>query len=313
MKKAVVLGATGGMGYHLVNELATKENVEVVAFARNEEKMKRLFASLGSNVYMMAGDALDQSSIIRACEGAEWIFHAINIPYPEWERNLPLIMQNVIAAAKKEKAKLVVVDNIYAYGRSNGKKISESEQKNPHTKKGKIRLHLAEMVEKSGTDYLIAHFPDFYGPNGEKTLLNYTFQKVIQNKPSQFIGDLNIPREYIFLPDGAKALVKLALREDTYCEHWNIPGSGTIKGNEIIAILRAKLQYTKKVRTVTKTMISFLGFFSPMMKEMVEMMYLTEEPVVLSGEKFESRIGPLPKTSYEHGILATIEYMKHRE
>ncbi|WP_339210669.1 SDR family NAD(P)-dependent oxidoreductase [Aeribacillus sp. FSL K6-8210] len=313
MKKAVILGASGGMGYNLVYELLNRENIEVVAVARNTEKMKKMFHRLNDRVSIVAGDALHRSSILQACEGAEWIFHAINIPYPQWDRDLLIIMENVLAAAKKEKAKLVVVDNIYAYGRSNGKTMSETDPKNPHTKKGKIRLRLAEMVEKSGVDYLIAHFPDFYGPCGEKTLLHHTLKKVVQNKRSQFIGDLNIPREYIFLPDGAKALVELALRDDTYHEHWNIPGAGVISGREIIQILREKLQYEKKVSVVTKSMIYFLGLFSPMMKEMVEMMYLVEEPVVLSGEKFEKRIGPLPKTPYEQGIIATVDFMKHQE
>lgn len=97
------------------------------------------------------------------------------------------------------------------------------------------------------------------------------------------------------MPDGAKALVELALRDDTYHEHWNIPGAGVISGREIIQILREKLQYEKKVSVVTKSMIYFLGLFSPMMKEMVEMMYLVEEPVVLSGEKFEKESGRCQK------------------
>jgi hypothetical protein len=54
--------------------------------------------------------------------------------------------------------------------------VTESTEKNPHTKKGKIRLELNKMVEKSGIPYIIPHFSDFYGPNGEDTLLHYTFK-----------------------------------------------------------------------------------------------------------------------------------------
>lgn len=43
MKKAVILGASGGMGYNLVHELLNRENIEVVAVARNTEKMKKCF------------------------------------------------------------------------------------------------------------------------------------------------------------------------------------------------------------------------------------------------------------------------------
>ncbi|ANC22392.1 NADH-ubiquinone oxidoreductase subunit 6 [Bacillus cereus] len=42
-------------------------------------------------------------------------------------------------------------------------------------------------------------------------------------------------------------------------------------------------------------MIQFIGLFDKQMKKFVEMLYLTEKPVVLSGEKYEKCIGELPK------------------
>ena len=57
-------------------------------------------------------------------------------------------------------------------------------------------------------------------------------------------------------------------------------------------------------------MIQFIGLFDKQMKEFVEMLYLTEKPVVLSGEKYEKCIGELPKTSYYDGLKETIMYMK---
>ena len=42
MKKALVLGASGGMGYSLVKELSSR-GIKVVAFARTKEKLERLF------------------------------------------------------------------------------------------------------------------------------------------------------------------------------------------------------------------------------------------------------------------------------
>jgi len=41
MKRALVLGASGGMGYSIVNELISR-GVEVTAFARSEKKLKHL-------------------------------------------------------------------------------------------------------------------------------------------------------------------------------------------------------------------------------------------------------------------------------
>jgi nucleoside-diphosphate-sugar epimerase len=310
MKKALVMGASGGMGYALVNELASR-GIETVAFARGREKLQRLFGST-SGVHVKNGDMFHLQDLLTAGEGADVIFYAANIPYVEWSEGLPRVMRNVLDAAKKLQAKVVVVDNIYAYGRSGGQKVTEQTPKRPHTKKGKIRLELERMVlaaNQEGVPTLIVHYPDFYGPNAENTILHYTLQAMLANKSARFVGDLGVEREYIFTPDGAKAAVELALREESFGQNWNIPAYDVISGHKLISIIRELTGYKRKVGTVGKGMISFLGLFDKNMREVVEMMYLTEEPVVLSGEKYEQHIGPLPKTPYEEGIRKTLAFM----
>lgn len=54
MKKVLVLGASGGMGYSIVRELSDR-GIEVVAFARTRRKLERLFKNL-DNVKIRTGD-----------------------------------------------------------------------------------------------------------------------------------------------------------------------------------------------------------------------------------------------------------------
>ena len=134
----------------------------------------------------------------------------------------------------------------------------------------------------------------------------------MNNKKTRFVGNQNLAREYIFTPDGAKALVQLALTDDAYGEIWNIPGYSVITGEEIVSMLRDLTGYQKKVSTVSKNMIIFLGLFNKDMREVVEMFYLNEEPVVLNGAKYEGRIGPVPRTSYHEGLGQVIDFMKNK-
>lgn len=308
MKKAVVLGATGSMGYAIVKEL-TARGVEVTAFARGESKLQALFG-MDERVRIVPGDVfqMDQLKEAIAESGAEMVFHAVNIPYYEWEERQPVLVNNVLTAVKEADARLVVVDNIYAYGQSYGKIVTEETPKAPTTKKGRIRLELETLIKRSGVPAIIAHFPDFYGPNAGNTLLNYTIAGAVANKRAMFVGNQAIKREYIYTPDGAKALVELALIDSAYGQNWNIPGSGVISGEEIVQILREETGYGKRVGTVTKPMVWLLGLFDKMMKEYLEMMYLTEEPVVLSGEKLKKQIGSIPMTSYRTGIAETVKW-----
>ncbi|PAD70278.1 short chain dehydrogenase [Bacillus sp. 7586-K] len=310
MKKALVLGASGGMGYSIVNEL-TDRGIEVVAFARRKDRLMQLFHQ-NNLVTVKEGDLRKKEDVISAAKGADVIFHSANIPYSQWEEDLAQIVRHIVEAAKVQSAKLAVVDNIYAYGRKPNELVTENAPKNPHTKKGKIRLQLEQIYQASHVPTIIAHFPDFYGPNASNTLLHYTFEKVVKNKNTGIIGNKNIAREFIYTPDGAKAIVELALTDKAYNQNWNIPGYRVITGEEIITILRQTVNYHRKVSTVTKAMIQFLGLFSKDMREVVEMFYLNEEPVVLSGEKYENEIGKIPKTPYKEGIKETIEYMRRK-
>lgn len=308
MKKALVLGASGGMGYSIVKELSSR-GTDVIAFARTKERLEQLFQG-NPRVTIFAGDIFRKDDLEAAAAGVDVIFHAANLPYPQWKEKLAQMMRNVLETAEKQSTKLAIVDNIYAYSRSAGKKVSESSPKNPHTQKGKIRLEVEGIVNHSKVKSLTVHFPDFYGPNAMSTLLHFTLQGVVHNKKTSYVGDPKIAREFIYTPDGAKAIVDLALTEEAYGKHWNIPAYDVITGEEVIEIIREITDYNKKVSTVTKNMIKFIGFFNSNMREAVEMFYLNEEPIVLSGEQYEKQIGSIPRTSYKEGLAQTIQYMK---
>lgn len=123
MKKALVLGASGGMGYAIVEELVER-GIEVTAFARTKDKLEQLYRNR-DKVQIVAGDVFDQEDLIHAASGMDVIFHAINIPYSEWYEKQPNLMRNVVQAAESANCKLAIVDNIYAYGRGNGSKVNE--------------------------------------------------------------------------------------------------------------------------------------------------------------------------------------------
>src|SRR5690625_3239276 len=305
MKKAIVLGASGGMGYALVCELVSR-GYEVTAFARNKDRLEQLFLK-EPNVTLYPGNAFSMTELDDAVEGNDVIFHAINLPYADWQTKLPKLTKNIIATAKKNKARLAIVDNIYSYGRSLGDKVKESTPKQPHTKKGNIRLEMEALYETSGVPYVIAHFPDFYGPFVENSLLNFTLTKMIKNEKAQFVGAPTVPREHIFTLDGAKALVELTENAHAYHQYWNIPAYDVITGEEIIKIIRSFTNNQKTVSIVTKNMLRFVGIFKRQMREYVEMQYLNEQPIVLDGGKYEKSIGSVPNTPYETGIKMTIE------
>ena len=123
------------MGYAITKELCNR-GVDVIAFARNKEKLENLFQG-EEYIQTVAGDVLVKTDIIDA-KDVDVIFHAVNIPYSDWEEKQPKLLRNILEVTKENNMKLGIVDNIYAYGRQVQGLVKEDADKEPHTKKGKF-------------------------------------------------------------------------------------------------------------------------------------------------------------------------------
>ncbi|MDQ0882469.1 SDR family NAD(P)-dependent oxidoreductase [Peribacillus sp. V2I11] len=312
MKKAIVLGATGGSGQVIVSELLSRGK-EVIAFGRSESKLEQLMKEHDhpQQLTYRIGDIFDYKTIVEAAEDAEVIFQCANVPYQEMALRLLSLGESVMKAADILGKKIVIVDGIYVYGHQVAKG-DENHPKQPHTKKGKIRVEFEKLIfsqKWKNAEAMIVRLPDYYGATSQNSYLQPTLNGLAANKMTVFIGDLKTPREYVYLPDAAKMIVEIAEKDDSYGEDWNIPGPGLISGNEIIQIARQVTGQKKIVIPLTKNIIQMLGFFNPFMKEVVEIMYLTKEGFILDGEKYENRIGSIPKTPYKEGMEETLRLL----
>ncbi|MDZ5722188.1 SDR family NAD(P)-dependent oxidoreductase [Bacillus sp. SN1] len=312
MKTAIVLGATGGTGQVIISELLTR-GINVIAFGRSESKLKELMKKNNFNQQLSfkLGDIFDYKTIVEAAKDAEVIFQCANVKYQEMASRLLLLGENVMKAANILQKKIVIVDGIYVYGHQVGNG-DENHPKQPHTKKGKLRVAFENLIfsrKWENAKPLIVRLPDYYGPTSQNSYLQPTLEGMAAHKIPIFIGNLKTPREYVYLPDAAKMIVNIAETEDAYRENWNIPGAGLISGKEIINIAREITGNRRVVIPLNKTAIRCIGMFDPFMREVVEIMYLTKEGFVLSGEKYEKRIGSIPATPFTKGLEETLRFL----
>ncbi|MCC3371992.1 SDR family NAD(P)-dependent oxidoreductase [Cohnella sp. REN36] len=317
MQKALVIGATGGTGAAVTEELV-KRGIRTVAFGRSRQKLEQLRSRLGEpeHLTIAIGDAFKPDSIAAASEGADVMFHCANVLYHEMATKLIPLGESVMEAADRLSLKVVVIDGIYPYGRRRMDRATEEHPKQPHTRKGKTRLAYEKMLfdgKWSRAKVLIARLPDYYGPTAnEASYLGSTLESIAACKMAFFIGNMRVPREYIYLPDAAYMIAELAGRDKAYGQNWHIPGAGLISGKEIVRIARQASKSAKPVFPLGRIGLSLLGMSVPVMKEIVEMLYLTEEPLVLSGDKYERLIGPAKATPFEEGITATIRALQNK-
>jgi nucleoside-diphosphate-sugar epimerase len=112
------------------------------------------------------------------------------------------------------------------------------------------------------------------------------------------------------VPDAAPVLVNLAQCSDCYGERWNLGSAGEITAVDFITRVYRAAGRDPKYRSAGRTVLKIMGWFNPVMKELPEMLYLQETPVILDDSKLLARLGPVQKTPYEEGIRQTIDWMR---
>ncbi len=156
----VVFGASGGVGSALVRELLARDRrVRAMIHSGRE--------SFPEGVEVVRGDATDAASAREASRGSAVLYHAVNVPYPHWQGELPLILNTIIESASYAEAKLIYADNLYMYGTVDGA-MTEETPHNPASRKGALRARLADQLMSAHKEgrvrAAIGRASDFYGP-----------------------------------------------------------------------------------------------------------------------------------------------------
>ncbi|CAE6783167.1 NAD-dependent epimerase/dehydratase family protein [Paraburkholderia haematera] len=252
----------------------------------------------------------DPASIKAAAAGLQTVIYLVGVPYDQFAAHPPLMEKTLAGVTAAGVERFILIGTVYPYGRARSNPISENHPREPHTFKGKMRLAQENLVlaahgRASGStrlSTLVLRLPDFYGPCIERSLLNGVFEGAAHGKRAQVLGPVDVPHEFIYLPDIGPVVETLTRTPDAYGRWWHLAGTGTITQREVVRQTFALAGREPKMMVAGKTMLRVLGLFNPIMRELVEMNYLLTEPVVLDDSALTKLIGPIAKTSYEEGI-----------
>ena len=131
----------------------------------------------------------------------------------------------------------------------------------------------------------------------------------LAGKTANWVGPDNTPHEFVYVPDTGPVIADLGSRAECYGEAWNFGGAATINTMDFLTRIYRAVGRAPKYRAVGAGMLKFLGWFNPTMREVVEMLYLQETPVILDDRKLLAKL-PVHKTSYDDGIRQTLEWMR---
>jgi nucleoside-diphosphate-sugar epimerase len=303
-RKAVIFGATGATGHFLCDELLRRK-VAVRVVSRREEALRRGFGH--RQVEHHPADLLQKEAAIRAADGCDLILHCVGLPYPRFRQHPP-IARNTAEAMKATGARGLLVSSYYAYEPIQTTPITEDHPRRPKAFKARMRMEQEDILQQAGAAVTI--LPDFYGPWADLTLLYMVLTKCLHGRRVDWLGDLDTPRQYVYVPDSAFPIIELATREAAYGARWNVAGTGPITARDLLSLVERILGSRPRVRRVGPMTLRLGGLVSPLLRELVELYPLYTSPLALDTSKLRGLIGEYPVTPYSEGLRSMMQWMR---
>ena len=253
-----------------------------------------------AGVIWMQGDITDPGFADRACGGATVVYNCANPPdYHRWDGVLQPLFGAVLAAATRAGARLVVLDNLYGYGRPDGRRLTEDTPMNPCSRKGSIRRDVARSMldahSRGEVDVAIGRAPDFFGPGtGQAVYGDRVLEALDRGRTLDCFGDLDLPRSYAYAPDVARGLAVLGTRDGTTGRVWHLPVSAQGTTRELLQAHADAMGASLRTRVLPRWALRGMGLFSGTIGAMVEMLYQWEEPFVVDDTDFTTTFGVRP-------------------
>ncbi len=304
----VILG-TGAIGRAVAEELVKRG--ESVRMVNRSGKMDEVPAG----VEVVASDLYDPSRVREVTRGVKVVYQSAQPLYHEWPEKFPLLQKSIIDGLTGSDAKLVLIENLYMYGDTNGKPMTEEMPYNAHTRKGKVRGEIStaafEAHKQGRVRVTAARGGNFFGPWGiDSTMGGRVFYPLLRGKPAQLIGRIDLPHTHTYIKDFGQALVILGERDEADGQAWHVPNDRpSMTQAELVRLFAKEAGVEPKMSSLGRTMLAIGGIFVPGARETAEMMYEFENPFIVDSSKFEKTFG-MKATPTRQAIQETLAWYK---
>jgi nucleoside-diphosphate-sugar epimerase len=305
---ALVIGPTGAFGGEVAETLLAR-GWRVRALHRNPDQAR---AATGLAADWVKGDAMQRQDVLRASEGVRAIVHAANPPgYRNWAGLVLPMMENTIAAATRQGARILLPGNVYNYGPDARGAIGEDAPQHPLTRKGRIRVEMERRLREAGQQgakSLILRAGDFFGTRTSTGWMGRVmFQAGKPLRSLTYPGPLAVRHAWAYLPDLAAAAVRLLDVEAELAAVASFHFAGhSLDGHEMAQAFEAVVGRKLPVRPFPWFALNAAGPFNETFRELSEMRYLWRETVLMDNARLLKTLGAEPHSPIEQALETTL-------
>ena len=307
MSRHVVFGA-GQIGRPLIEQLAGQGH-HVIAVNRRGGAIP--------GVDVVAGDATDAAFTTQICAAADAVYFCLNAGnYARWAEEFPPLQQGVLDGASRAQARLVVLDNLYAYGPPRGRRLVESMAANPTSAKSATRAAMTDRLltaHRTGqVEVSIGRASDYYGPGATQSALGETvFAPALTGGMAQVMGDPDQPHSYSYTADVAAALATLGTAPGATGQIWHLPVTDPHTTRELVAEIYRLAGHKPRLLAAGRMSLRVLGLIKPEMREYLHTLYQFTAPWVVDDGKFRAAFG-LRATALDEALSASLAWYRDR-
>lgn len=279
------------------------------------------FSDAPPGVETVSASLSDPGAAAEAMRGASVVYHCANPRYHRWAEELVPLARGITEGAARNGARLVVLDNLYAYRVPAGGRLSEDTEVGPVSKKGALRAEAARVMLDAHTrgDVAVAigRASDFFGPRCTNSILGDRFwTKLLAGRPVELLGDPDQPHTYSFGPDVAEALITLGLNDptlsigaDVYGRVWHLPALPAESTQTWLTRFAYAVGVEPRFTRLSLLLLRVAGLFLPEAAELPEMIYQWRTPFILDDSQFRARFGATP-TPLATAANATLDWAR---
>lgn len=302
-----VIGAAGAIG-RSVSEAWRAAGRPVRLVGRDRMRLERL-ARPGDEV--VPADVATPEGCRAALAGAGQAVYALGLPYAAaaFAAYAPMMRLFVEAARAAGLRRLLLVTNVYPYGRPQGARVAEDHPRVPCSVKGRHRKEQEDILLAAaggGLETMSLRLPDFYGPDVASSYLDLVVKAAVAGRMANLLGPADTPHEYLFTPDAGPVVRALLDHPGNVSGAYNLAGAGIITQREMANLIFAAAGHAPRLRIMAPWMQNLAGLFVPIIRELNEMRYLHETPVLLDDAKLRALLPGLRKTPYPEGARQAV-------
>lgn len=300
----VVVGA-GPLGRAVVEQLRDADR-SVRLVNRSEP------TSIPDDAAFAQADVREAPEAVDACAGASVVYDCVGLPYAEWSQEFPNITEGLLRGAEAAGARLVVADNLYAYGPTDGP-ISERHPDAATDRKGKARATRTHTyLNSTEVPVAVGRASNFFGPGVIDTApLVDPFGAALRGDQVSALGDLEAPHTFCYLPDFAASLVTLGDSDRAFGEVWHVPHPETVTIEGFVTLIFDEAGTKPSVRTAPWFVEALLGLVNADIRELRAVKYQFTQPFVVDDSKFTDTFD-LSATPLEESIRNTLSWHRNR-